>query len=357
MPVELRHVRYVFEAAEQGSFRAAARTLGIEQSAISRRIRDLEDEIGVSLFIRSHAGVRLTNAGKKFVEGARPAMAHLKRAADDAGACGRGEVGVVRVGILSSLAGGFLADLFRTYAKRNPAVRFDVIEGAPAAHISAIQRFLIDIAFLSGTPSAAGCDSALLWSERVFVALPSDHELATKGEIQWDDLRGHRFMISESDLGSQIHDCLVKHLAELGQNPNVEQHCVGRDNLMHLVAIGRGLALTSEATIAARFPGVVLLPLTGEVLPFSAIWLRRNDNPALRRLLSLSRMIAQRWPATVTSSYADLERRHQASVSICGPHITKTGCANLPSSIGRESWCVERIGGWCCGAIHRRLMK
>lgn len=295
MAIEIRHLRYVTTAAERGSFRRAAKVLNVEQSAISRRIRDLEDELGVSLFIRDHGGVRLTNAGKRFVARANRAMIQLKYAADDAGSCGRGEVGAVRIGIFSSLGGGFLAELLHTYAKRNPAVRIDVIEGAPAVHISAIQRLQLDLAFLTGRPAADGCDTVYLWNERVFVVVPGESELAARSALTWDELRKYRFIVSESDPGPEIHDYLLKHLAELGhKNPDVERHNVGRDNLMYLVAIGQGLTLTSEATIATRFPGIVFRPLDGEVLPFSAIWSRRNDNPALRRMLSLARTMARK---------------------------------------------------------------
>lgn len=69
---------------------------------------------------------------------------------------------------------------------------------------------------------------------------------------------------------------------------------MGRDNLMHLVAIGEGFTLTSEATTATSFPGVVYRPLSEEILPFCAIWSPQNDNPALRRLLSLARTMSKR---------------------------------------------------------------
>ena len=61
---------------------------------------------------------------------------------------------------------------------------------------------------------------------------------------------------------------------------------------MNLVAMGKGLTLTSESTIATIFPGVVFRPLGDEVLPFSAIWSLQNDNPALRRLISLAKRIS-----------------------------------------------------------------
>ena len=61
---ELRHLRYAVAAADQGSFRRAALAMNIQESAVSRRIRDLEDEIGAALFIRHTGGVTLTQAGE-----------------------------------------------------------------------------------------------------------------------------------------------------------------------------------------------------------------------------------------------------------------------------------------------------
>ena len=292
--MELRHLRYVVAAAECGSFRRAAKALDIQESAISRRIRDLEDEVGAALFVRYHGGVRLTHAGERFLERARRALTQIGQAAIDAGSCGRGEAGIVRIGIFSSLASGFLADLLRNYVGESPGVRPDLIEGGPAGHIISVQRHHLDIAFLTGQPSAGGCDVAHLWNERVYVALPNDHALALRSEVSWADLADEHFIISETDPGPEIHDYLVKHLADLGRHPNVERHRVGRDNLMHLVAMGQGLTLTSEATTAACFPGVVYRPLSAEILPFCAIWSPQNDNPALRRLLSLARTMSKR---------------------------------------------------------------
>lgn len=294
MTIELRHLRYVVAAAERGSFRKAATALGVQQSAVSRRIRDLEGEIGTALFIRHRSGVNLTQAGERFVARARKALSQIGHAAIDAASFGRGELGTVRIGIFSSLASGFLADLLRTYVGAHPTIRPELIEGGPSIHISAIQRHQLDVAFLTGQPVADGCDMAYLWNERVVVALPSDHELASQRDVTWRSLRNRHFIVSEADPGPEIHDYLVKHLADLGYHPSVERCGVGRDNLMNLVAMGQGLTLTSEATIAACFPGIVYRPLREEILPFCAVWSPQNDNPALRRLLSLARTMSQK---------------------------------------------------------------
>jgi len=288
LTIELRHLRYAIAAAEHGSFRKAAKALGIHESAVSRRIRDIEDQMGAALFIRSPSGVTLTYAGQRFVSRAKKAVSQVGYAIKDVSVVGRGDEGVVRIGIFSSLASGFLAELLHAYRAVHPRVRLDVIEGGPAEQIPAIQQHRIDVAFLTGQPIAAGCEMAQLWTERVFVALPKWHSLAVRKEISWHDLREHRFIVSEVEPGREIYDYLVKHLADLGHHPLVERHSVYRDTLMQLVAIGRGLTVTSEATVATGFPGVVYRQLAGEVLPFCAIWSPGNDNPAFRRLLSLA---------------------------------------------------------------------
>jgi DNA-binding transcriptional LysR family regulator len=289
-----QYLRYMMMAAEKGSFRQAAIELGIWESTISRGIRDLEDEIGVALFIRHPGGVELTNAGRRFLSHARMAIACIEYALKDAGAAGRGEVGMVRIGIFTSLASGFLADLLQAYQAENLYISLDLVEGGPAEHASAVKRHRIDVAFLTGNPIAQGCETTHLWKERVFVVLPQGHDLAKQEEIGWNDLRNEHFIVSEVDPGPEIHDYLVKHLAELGHHPNVERCGVGRDNLMQLVVLGRGLSLTSEATTAAIFPGVVYRPLKAEKLPFCAVWSLHNDNPAFRRLMSMARTLSKR---------------------------------------------------------------
>lgn len=196
---------------------------------------------------------------------------------------------MVRIGIFSSLASGFLADLLNAYQAQNPFVHLDFAEGGPAEHVASIQHLRMDVAFLTGAPAAYGCEAARLWEEGGFVVLPRDHDLADRDEIGWDDLRDEHFIVSGVDPGPEIHDFLVKHLADLGHHPCVERCGVGRDNLMKLVALGRGLTLTSEATTGAAFPGVVYRPIEGERLPFSAVWSLRNDNPAFRHLLTMAR--------------------------------------------------------------------
>ena len=297
--LELRQIRYFLAAAEYGSFRKAASALGIQESAISRRVRDLEDELGASLFQRHNGGVCLTLAGQQFVRRARKALQQIDYGAKDVAAIGRSERGHIKVGIFSSLASGFLSDLLGAYGKEHASVRVQFFDGDPADHVASIRRLQLDVAFITGTTHWSDCETEQLWSERVFAVLPSDHPLSEKSELGWRDLMDERFIVSDGAPGSEIHDYLVQRLADLGRHPEIDTQYIGRDNLLSLVAIGQGVTVMSEAGTAAQFPGTAYRQLAGEVLPFCAVWSPPNDNPAWRRLLSLARSMSRSAAATI----------------------------------------------------------
>jgi DNA-binding transcriptional LysR family regulator len=105
--VNLTSVEWMLSVADHLSIRGAARALGVRQSAVSRRVSDLEDALGVSLFERSPRGVRMTNAGALFIEDAREALRHLQVASRMATEAGRGGVGRLRIGIQPSIGAAF----------------------------------------------------------------------------------------------------------------------------------------------------------------------------------------------------------------------------------------------------------
>lgn len=269
-------------------------------------MRELEDKLGVSLFERDANGVRLTEAGRRFLERSRTALAEIDHAVKGAANAGCGVEGAVRIGILSSLSGGFIRELLQSYREAHPSVAIDIVEGPRCEHISRISERLLDVAFVFGTPVAPQCDIAPLWEARVFVALPESHRLAADDVISPEALREEHFIVSREAPGPEIHDGVVRRLGGMGHSISVERYGVGHETLIHMVALGFGISLISEAGIATRYPGVVFRPLAPaeDVLPYCAVWLPGNDNPALRRLLSLARSMSQGRTAPVTPAMA-----------------------------------------------------
>lgn len=293
MPIQVRHINYVIAAADHGSFRRAAAALGVQESAVSRRIRDLEERLGAALFVRSHSGVQLTLAGKQFVDRGRKALSEIVLAKTEVAAISRVGYGELKIGVLSSLGSGFLTGLIRSFAESYAAVQMSFVDGDQSEHVAAIRQRQIDVAFVTGTLDWPGCETEYLWSERVFAALPEQHSLTLSEELEWKDLVGERFIVSEVAPGREIYNYLVQRLAGLGQSPKILPQSVGRHNLLSLVALGQGLTLASEGITTTQVPGVVFRPMATETLPYSMVWSSQNDNPAFLRLIELARSMAE----------------------------------------------------------------
>lgn len=296
MQIEFRHLHCIVAAADHGSFRRAARVLGIEISAVSRRVRDVEDQLGAELFTRCSGGVTPTLAGTRFIDRARKALENLQSAINEAGAVGRGEAGSVQIGVVMSIASGFAAELLRKYNLQNPGLRLEVVDGDLSQHIAAVHRRELDIAFLPNpTPSMlSGCDSAMLWHEPMAAAVPISHRLSEKHLVEWNDLSNETVLVRDTEVGRALGDLVVRRMSALGYAVFIEPCAVHRDGLLHLVAMGRGICLFNAAIAASIYPEVVFRSFAGEVFQFTAAWLQQNGNPALRRLLSLAKREAAR---------------------------------------------------------------
>lgn len=296
LPFDMRALRYVLAAAEQMSFSGAARALGMKVSSVSRRVRDFENDLGISLFERTTSGVRLTNAGCKFLDEIIPVLQMAEVILQRAGAAGRAEEGMVRVGIITTLGGGFLRELIAAYRQCYPGVHLGIVDGGRRNHLRAIRSHQLDIAFFTGNAPLAGCDVEEFWRERVHVAMAVHHPLASSDVLDWPQLRDEYFIVSTMEPGPEVHDYIVRRVADYSAYPEVSYRPVNAETLMHMVAIGEGITLVSEGWTNMTYPDLALRPLTAheDIVPFSAVWLPSSDNPALRRFLSFARELASR---------------------------------------------------------------
>src|SRR5262249_59176490 len=155
-----------------------------------------------------------------------------------------------------------------------------MMEGGWADNMGAGGKRQVDVAFIMDTSDAKGCETLPLWIERIFVVLPEHHALCERKAIEWTDLRNEHLIARQSD-DRTLCDRLARRLTDRDQGAAVQKLNVGRDTLMHLVGMGLGLSLTSEATIATPFPKVVFRPMAGDdhLLHFNPPWLPPNANP------------------------------------------------------------------------------
>lgn len=170
-------MRYAILVVQHGSFSAAAGSLDLSHITVNRRVRLLEHVLDVPLFDADHSGVRLTPAGQRFIQDATMGANPLADAVRDFRDSHRSGEGVVRDGLMSSLAGGFLADLLKEFRARNPNAEIKVEEiSCDCAKIGLLCN-RVDVALLPNVAEIPGCKTVALWDEQVLSALPKGHPL------------------------------------------------------------------------------------------------------------------------------------------------------------------------------------
>ncbi len=276
--------------AEHLNFRHAASTLGISQSSVSARVKALENELGTPLFERNTRGVRLTEAGRQFVEQIAAGVEQLEHAVKTAGMAAQGECGRLRIGVHALIPRSFLDGLIGRYRQDYPCIDVEITENTARDAVMQLRANRLDIAFVVGTPELPDCHSRRIWTEPLMAALPERHPLAGQSAVTWTDLSGETFLVRHGGTGPQVHDHIVLRLAGRWPAPSILRFDVGRGTLLSMV--GQGFGITIVGASASLLPtfGVVFSPITDEPEPiaFSAVWSPYICSAALRNLLALA---------------------------------------------------------------------
>lgn len=283
--LRLHQVRYVLAAAECGGFRRAARRLGVQQSAVSRRIQELEDRLGARIFERGPSGVLLTPAGRDFVEGAHGAMIELDRAVDQVADLARADQETLRIGTLSPLGPGPLDDLLRSLLAAAPDVTLEMAEGDACEHLDALARGRLDVAFVPGQAVGRRFDVHRAWREHLLAALPMDDALAAQHSVRWREIIERKLLLP-AEGRRDLEALIARRVRRLGGAARMAPQLASHATVLRLAALGQGVALVPESC-APRVNGVVYRPIHREILAYSAVIGRRPLKPILRRLLSL----------------------------------------------------------------------
>ena len=293
LSLDLRNLRYVLAVMEQGSFRQAASKLDLPQSTVSRRVAQLEGRLGISIFDRDHRGVRLTSAGRCFVEEAVVGAQHFTNAVGAMRAMRHGEKGQLRLGFFTSLRNEFLRTLIGEYHGRHPEIECHFVESSSQALVGGVLDGRLDIAFVSGSPVAPRCESAVLGEEHLYLAERKTQEQSVSEQpIELAAVKDKRFIVTKSGRGPDIEDFLVARLSRPGFRPSIHVHDVSFETLLHMVALGFGTAIVSQGAVSAGGPiSFRALARSESRVASSAIWLRANTNPALRPLLKLAKRL------------------------------------------------------------------
>ncbi len=276
--------------AEYLSFSHAAQALRTSQSSVSTRIKALETDLGVVLFDRNTRGVRLTEAGRRFIEQVNNAMGILDHAVKTAGMRARGEDGELWIGVHGLVAGGFLDRLLERFHGRYPNVRLHITEGTARDAQLMLREGKLDLIFIAGMHDICDLNSRIIWHDRLMVALSIKHPLAAQSDVEWRQLAEETFLVRYGGTGPQVHDLIIMRAAGRWPVPAIQRYDVGRDTLLSMIAAGQGISLFAKENLSLAPSGIVVREITDEpeAVAFSAVWSPNNRSQILRNFLGLA---------------------------------------------------------------------
>ncbi|MCR9122957.1 MAG: LysR family transcriptional regulator [Phyllobacteriaceae bacterium] len=294
--IDLRDLEILRVVAAAGSFRRAGQKLGIGQSAVSRRVHKVEEFLGISVFERQTTGASLTYAGRRFVATTRSASEEIEVAVRDARACAVGDGGKLLIASRISLWDSIARELLGAFTKAHPNVRIEFLRLEKDETFTRLSHREVDLGFVMGVIPREFGDQLSLGTQRIVLAIADHDQWAGEQDVTWTDLAQRTLLIGSSDDQVEIEKRMTIRFSELGCRANFHRHMLSGGDLMSLVALGLGVALTADQSAAKRYPTVSTRSIHGaeERLSVSLAWRRENDNPALRRFISLARIEAKR---------------------------------------------------------------
>lgn len=301
--MELRHLRYFVAVAENQSFRRAADRLHLTRPALSKQIRELEEEIGVRLLDRTPARVVLTSAGAVYLDEARAILARTEMAGSLARAAAAGKRGELIVGEPGVLGLKFLTPVLTSFRESFPHVEVTLREIPPSNHAAAVEAGEIQVGFAVGDAqlNRAALDHISVVRLRVGVAVAQDHPFARRALVTAADLAGQRF-ICISEGGSLEHAQYVRDRLTSLDVPGVRiRNVAGLRSLLTMIASGHGISLLPDTIASSAEGDVVVVPLQGDSGLFEfemfAVWRKRDDSRIVRNFVRGLRSFAQRSPS------------------------------------------------------------
>ena len=295
--MELRHLRYFVAIGEEENYRRAAQRLNVAQTALSTQIQDLEAELGFKLFDRLPRGVKLSVAGRLFLEDARRILQQVSEAAARAARVTRGQSGTLRVGFTENASWrGVVPESLRRFRERQPDAELQLTPATSLEQIEGLRSGQLDAGFVFNmSKTDSELDHIPVALQHVELAVPKGHPLTKLKKLRLRDLADAPFVWFPRREAPAFYDRLMHECFRGGlKSPRIVQEGLNESTILSLVSHGMGVGWVN-GTARGRCPeGVVIMSIVDldMPLPLALAWRRDNTSPLLANFIAEVRSMA-----------------------------------------------------------------
>ncbi|ALS21016.1 MULTISPECIES: LysR family transcriptional regulator [Paenibacillus] len=246
--MELRQLQYFVKVARKQHVTQAAEELHVAQSAVSRQIRQLEEELGVQLFVQKGRNLQITAVGKLFLSRIEAVLTDLERAVNEIHEYLDPEHGEIRVGFPHSLGIYLLPTVIAHFRKNHPKVKFRLRQGTYNSLIRDVMKGEIDLAFISPFPEKhSHVAGELLLREELYAIVPQGHVLCEYQTIRLEQLKEDSFVMFSEEYS--LRAIVLEACRKAGFSPRIGFEGEETDTIRGLVAAGMGVSLLPEMAL------------------------------------------------------------------------------------------------------------
>jgi DNA-binding transcriptional LysR family regulator len=262
--MELRHLRYFLAVAEAENVSRAALKLHLSQPALSRQIRDLEEELGFLLLERSAKSVRLTDAGRVFLEETRAVLQRVEAAVKSARAIASGDRGELHVGYAPTLTARILPPALRAFQAGNPGVRVKLHDLSTDEMLVGLRERRLQLAYMVRQAPAElrGLRFVEVTRDPLRLAVAPGHRLARKRAVTLAEASREPFVVYSRKDYPDYHGMLASLFPFAAFRLQIAEEHDGASSLISAVEAGNGVALVSLSFGCLAGPRMKLIPFS-----------------------------------------------------------------------------------------------
>ncbi|TEA69327.1 LysR family transcriptional regulator [Allopusillimonas soli] len=279
--MDIRHLRCFLAVAEELHFARAAERLHMEQSPLSRTVKELEEDLGILLFARTTRSTRLTRAGQLFLDHVPRVFVALQQARNSAQAAVNGFHGQLRVALSDSIAPSRLSALLALCRQDEPEIDIRFFEVPLSKQIKGLNEDMYDVGFAQSDEVGNGIVAMPAWHDTLMVAVPARHPLLAYKRIPMGELLRYPLVLCDPQTCEGYAKYIDRVLRRSDMEPLIVERVASTELMVALVSSGFALGLVGAAYISAGCAqGVVARPLAARLPSLMTYLLRPEGEPS-----------------------------------------------------------------------------